>query len=159
MVRPMVGVGGSIETQPGDREGSDAGELELKKRATASLTGARGVGTPMLFILGTNEGRYEQHLVNTLGPIELWALSTSSEDVAIRNALYSMIGARDARRVLAYAYPGGSARGDIRRRVVLRAESGEIEGAATSAVIEEIVNELASFYEQQRAQEMAQRLS
>lgn len=134
---------------------SETAQAVMKYR----LTGPKPSGAPMLFILGTNEGRYEQHLVNTLGPIELWALSTSSEDVAIRNALYHLIGAQAARRVLAYAYPGGSARGDIRRRVVLRTESGEVENAATSVVIEEIVTELVTYYDQERAAELAQRLS
>jgi intracellular multiplication protein IcmB len=33
------------------------------------LTGPRAGGAPALFILGTNEGRFEQFLINTLGPI------------------------------------------------------------------------------------------
>ena len=36
------------------------------------LTGPRASGAPVLLLLSTNEGRYEQHLVNTLGPIELF---------------------------------------------------------------------------------------
>ena len=44
-------------------------------------------------LLSTNEGRYEQHLINTLGPIELWALSTSAEDVTLRTRLYEKVGA------------------------------------------------------------------
>lgn len=130
----------------------------LSETATAAmryrLTGPKPGGAPVLFILGTNEGRYEQLLVNTLGPIELWALSTSSEDVAIRNALYNAIGAQAARRVLAYAYPGGSARSDIRRRVVLRTESGEVENAATGMVIKDILAELVDYYEQERKAEL-----
>ena len=121
-----------------------------------ALTGPKPSGAPVLFILGTNEGRYEQHLVNTLGPIELWALSTSSEDVTIRNALYNILGGQSARQILAHAYPGGSARSDIRRRVVLRTESGEVENSATSVVIQEIVEELLAYYEQERLARLAQ---
>ncbi len=106
------------------------------------LTGPRAGGAPALFILGTNEGRYEQHLINTLGPVELWAFSTSSEDVAIRNRLYIKLGASRARQMLAQTFPGGSARSEIKRRVLARASSGETRGAAASAVIEEIVDEL-----------------
>jgi len=110
------------------------------------LTGPRSGGAPALFILGTTEGRYEQHLINTLGPIELWALSTSSEDVAIRSRLYSKIGAQRARRILATYFPGGSARSEIKRRVLTKSEArqGEERNAATSAVIEEIVEELVT---------------
>ncbi len=106
------------------------------------LTGPRAGGAPALLILGTNEGRYEQHLINTMGPIELWAVSTSSEDVAIRNRLYGRIGAGRARQMLAATFPGGSARSELKRRIMMRASSGEARNAAASAVIEEIVDEL-----------------
>ena len=109
------------------------------------LTGPRASGAPALLVLATNEGRYEQYLINSLGPIELWALSTSAEDVAIRNRLYARLGAAEARRVLAAHFPGGSGRQEIRRRVVQRTESGEMESSATSAVIEDIVQELIQF--------------
>lgn len=106
------------------------------------LTGPKASGAPALLVLGTTEGRYEQHLINTLGPIELWALSTSSEDVAIRTRLYKKLGAGRARQLLAMTFPGGSARNEIKRRVLMRAEAGEAKGAATGAVIEDIVDEL-----------------
>lgn len=106
------------------------------------LTGPGRLGAPCLLVLGTKEGRYEQHLYNTLGPIELWALSTSQEDVAIRDRLYGKIGASRARQMLAMRYPGGSARDDIRRRVLANTEKGDVRGAMMSAVIEVIVEEL-----------------
>ena len=89
------------------------------------LTGPKSIGAPCLFVLGSTDGRYEQHLYNTLGPIELWALSTSAEDVAIRNRVYGKLGASRARQVLAAGYPGGSARSEIRRRVLARSEDGD----------------------------------
>ena len=106
------------------------------------LTGPRSSGAPVLFVLGTTDGRYEQHLINTLGPIELWALSTSAEDVAIRNRLYIKLGAGRARQMLAAAFPGGSARAEIKRRVFKLSEDGETQSSATSQIIEEIVEEL-----------------
>ena len=109
------------------------------------LTGPRASGAPVLLLLGTNEGRYEQHLVNTLGPIELWALSTSREDVDLRSRLYVALGAGLARHVLAKFFPGGSARQEIRRRIILRTERGEVESGATSVVIEELAAELMAF--------------
>ena len=106
------------------------------------LTGPSSKGAPALLVLGTTKGRYEQHIFNTLGPVELWALSTSSEDVAIRNRLYERLGAGKARITLAANYPGGSARNDIRRRVLANSEEGDTRSAAISAVIDEIVEEL-----------------
>jgi intracellular multiplication protein IcmB len=109
------------------------------------LTGPRPSGAPVLLLLSTNEGRYEQHLVNTLGPIELWALSTSVEDVMLRSQLYTALTAPTARQVLAKYFPGGSARQEVRRRVVLRTEKGDVESGTTSAVIQEMAQELITF--------------
>jgi len=106
------------------------------------LTGPKAGGAPVLLVLGTTEGRYEQHLINTLGPIELWALSTSSEDVAIRTRLYDKLGASLARRILAANFPGGSARGEIKRRIMALSEKGDTRSAALNQVIERIVDEL-----------------
>lgn len=108
------------------------------------LTGPKPSGSPVLFILSTTEGRYEQHLINTLGPIELWALSTSAEDVAVRTRLYERVGAGRARRLLATVFPGGTARHEIRRRVVMRTEKGELAANAQAAVMQEMVDELAA---------------
>ena len=117
------------------------------------LTGPKSTGAPALFVLGSTDGRYEQHLYNTLGPVELWALSTSAEDVAIRNRVYNKLGAGRARQILAAAYPGGSARSEIRRRVLARSEGGEARAAMISTIIEEIVDELVE--ESKRAQSAA----
>ncbi len=108
------------------------------------LTGPKAGGAPVLFVLATTAGRYEQHLINTLGPIELWALSTSAEDVAIRNRLYSRLGAGRARQMLAVNFPGGSARSEIKRRIHMRSEKGETRQAALSVIVEEIVEELVT---------------
>lgn len=108
------------------------------------LTGPRAGGAPCLLVMSTNEGRYEQHLINTLGPIELWALSTSAEDVVIRTRLYARLGAQRARQILATNFPGGTARTEIRRRIALATEKGEVESAATSKVIEELVGEMVT---------------
>jgi intracellular multiplication protein IcmB len=119
------------------------------------LTGPSSKGAPALLVLGTTSGRYEQHIYNTLGPIELWALSTSSEDVAIRTRLYERLGSRRARQILAAHYPGGSARNEIRRRVLAASESGETRSAAVGAIITKIVEELseASIKEDREKQE------
>ncbi len=114
------------------------------------LTGPRPSGAPVLLLLSTNKGRYEQHLVNTLGPVELWALSTSAEDVDVRTRLYEALGADEARNILSRFFPSGSSRQEIRRRVMLRMEKGEVESGATGVVISELVNELISFSKERK---------
>lgn len=106
------------------------------------LTGPKSIGAPALIVIGSTSGRYEQHIYNTLGPIELWAFSTSAEDVSIRNRLYSILGASRARQMLAMKFPGGSARNEIRRRVLSNSEGGDSRQAMISGVIEKIVDEL-----------------
>lgn len=107
------------------------------------LTGPKASGAPALLVLGTTEGKYEQHLINTLGPIELWAFSTTAEDAAIRNRLYSRLGAAQARRLLGANFPGGSARNEIKRRIQMLSEkAGENETVSLGAVIDQIVEEM-----------------
>ena len=122
-----------------DRFGLSTTARDIIRR---KLTGPKAIGARALFVLGSTDGRYEQHIYNTLGPIELWALSTSAEDVAIRNRLYNILGAGRARQMLAATFPGGSARNEIRRRVLANSEKGEARAAMISAIIEEIVQEL-----------------
>ncbi len=122
------------------------------------LTGPKSIGAPCLFVLGSTDGRYEQHLYNTLGPIELWALSTSAEDVAIRNRLYNKLGASRGRQMLASAYPGGSARSEIRRRVLARSEETDARAAMISAIIEEIVDELVEESKNSQRAELSKRV-
>ena len=122
------------------------------------LTGPKSIGAPALIVIGSTSGRYEQHIYNTLGPIELWAFSTSSEDVSIRNRLYGTLGAARARQMLAKTFPGGSARNEIRRRVLANSESGESKNAMISAVIEEIVQEMIAESKETQAADDVQRV-
>ena len=78
----------------------------------------------------------------TLGPLELWAFSTTAEDVSIRNRLYERLGPRQARKVLAYAYPDGTARDDIEERKVRMKDRGVIVDGKATNVIEAIVDDL-----------------
>ncbi len=130
---------------------SDTARFIMRNR----LTGPRKSGAPCLLILGTNEGRYEQHLVNTLGPIELWAFSTSAEDVALRRRIYDQLGASVGRQVLATRFPGGSARPEIQRRLNAKLEAGETQNAALSLVIDEIALELITAITAEPLQQLA----
>jgi len=122
------------------------------------LTGPKSIGAPALVVIGSTSGRYEQHIYNTLGPIELWAFSTSAEDVAIRNRLYTVLGASRARQMLALKFPGGSARDEIRRRVLSNSEGGDSRQAMISGVIETIVDELVKGSKETQELEDAKRV-
>jgi intracellular multiplication protein IcmB len=106
------------------------------------LRGPGPGGAPFLAVLQLKDGKHEHLLVNTLGPTEIWAFSTTSEDVGLRKRLYSAIGAVEARKRLAKRFPGGSAKSEIERRVVERADRGETSSEASEGVIEELAREL-----------------
>jgi intracellular multiplication protein IcmB len=109
-----------------------------------ALRGPGPGGAPFLAILQMKDGRHEHMLVNTLGPMELWAFSTTAEDVGLRNRLYNSLGPGEARRRLAKRFPKGTAKDEIERRVVIRAERGDTGTEASDGVIEELSKEILS---------------
>jgi hypothetical protein len=60
--------------------------------------------------------------------------------------------------MLAASYPGGSARNEIRRRVLAKSESGESRGAMISEVINEIVQEIVDASKLAQKEESASRI-
>lgn len=105
------------------------------------LTGPRGDGAPVL-VLVEEPLSGEQLVVNTLGPIELWALTTTPRDVALRTRTYERCEPKRARALLAQAYPSGTAVEDVERRMRIAEERGKREEATQSAVLDTIVDEL-----------------
>jgi intracellular multiplication protein IcmB len=99
-------------------------------------------GAPFLAVLQVDNSKYEQLLVNTLGPIELWALSTTPGDTALRNRLYDTVGFSEALRRLSKIFPRGSALKEIERRKSERLRSGQMEAGAQTGVIDELMLEL-----------------
>ncbi|WP_375264148.1 ATP-binding protein, partial [Palleronia sp.] len=115
-----------------------------KKVLRYNLRGPSRRGAPVwaMFKL-KGEGQVRQELNLTLGPVELWAYSTTAEDVALRNRLYESLGPRLARRVLAARYPGGSAKSDIETRIARLEELGErLDDDSRGDVIGKLVEEL-----------------
>ena len=108
------------------------------------LTGPSRHGAPFwaLFRL-KDEGMVRQKLWLSLGPAELWAFSTTAEDVALRNRLYEALGPRLTRRILARRFPGGSAKSDIESRVSRLEESGKVvDGDGREDIIGALATEL-----------------
>lgn len=91
-------------------------------------------------VLQIDNAKYEQLLVNTLGPVELWA--TTPGDTALRNRLYADVGFSEALRRLSKIFPGGSALKEIERRKADRLRSGEIDASAETGVIDQLTAEL-----------------
>ena len=101
-----------------------------------------GGGAPFLAVLDADNVRHEQMVVNSLGPVELWALSTTPLDVALRTRLYERLGPVEARRRLARVFSTGSADKEIARRKAERMRRGDEEARAERGVIDELAGEL-----------------
>ncbi len=107
------------------------------------LTGPKSTGAPFLAILSTDGGvQYEQLLVNSLGPVELWALSTTPGDTNLRNRLYAKVGFSEGLRRLSKVFPAGSALDEIERRTKAMLKKGDVQDKVESGVVDELADEL-----------------
>ena len=134
--------------------GGKAGELEtlsglfelsgtVAEAVSYRLTGPGPEGAPALLIASHVKGRFEQVVVNVPGPVELWALTTSPRDAALRDRLHARLAPADARAALARRFPAGTARDWIEaelRRLELR---GARVAASESDLLERLADELA----------------
>ena len=103
-----------------------------------------GSGAPFLAIIEADNVKYEQMLVNSPGPVELWALSTTPDDVGLRGRLYEQVGFSEGLRRLSRVFPLGSAKVEIDRRKAERLRRGEEEARAAAGVIEGLADELTN---------------
>jgi intracellular multiplication protein IcmB len=103
-------------------------------------------GATFLAQFATKSGVNTQLLTSTLGPIELWALNTTAEDVNIRNQLYRRLGSRKARRLLAQRFPTGSAVKELEERYInFKQERDFIDEDDKANIFQEFIEEIISF--------------
>lgn len=136
------GVGGADEAEELARilNLSDNTARIVARRLTGPASD--GSGAPFVLVMTVNGVTYEQMLVNSVGPAELWALSTTPEDVALRTRLYETFTVGEALRRLAIVFPTGTAIKDIRHRKEVRMRKGVDDAAAQAGVVDEIAREL-----------------
>ena len=115
----------------------------LREVARFELTGPGAAGAPVLVIGDGEEGRREQLVVNAPGPQELWALSTNPRDVALRRRVQTRLGPDEARRVLARAFPTGSAEARVDHALRELVRRGATAQASDEVVMEGIARRLA----------------
>ena len=104
-------------------------------RALARMSGPTEEGANLIACFRTKEGPVQQLLTNTLGPVALWAFSTTAEDTAIRDALTKRLGPSESRRRLALRFPGGSAKKEVERR---RADP-DFSGDAVVSIVRDLL--------------------
>lgn len=122
---------------------SNTAKIALRTR----VHGPRQGGATFLVQYATKSGVNVQLLTLTLGPIELWAFSTTAEDAAVRNQLYRHLGPAEARRVLANLFPNGSIAKELENRLTsMREEYGLIEEDARTSLMEQLVSDILNAY-------------
>ncbi len=141
---------GRSVTAYADRWGLGPAEIDILRR---KLTGPTSRGAPFFTVMRHKCGVVRQLLYLTIGAHELWSLSTTPEDTALRTLLIGLLGPVEARVALAGRFPSGSAKSEIEKRVARRMEQG-IE-FCRNGVIESLAQELA---EQIRHYRMAKSL-
>lgn len=109
--------------------------------------GPREGGGTFLAQFATKKGSYTQLLKNTLGGIELWAFSTTSEDTFVRNALYEKIGHKNARRVLSHMFPSGSLTSALEQKLLQLKETDHISANSRKSILNDMIEDIAQeFY-------------
>lgn len=122
---------------------SETAQLALKHR----VHGPREGGATFLAQFATKHGMNTQLLTNTIGPVELWAFSTTVEDVRVRDKLYQQLGPKEARRVLANLFPSGSLAKVVEERMArLKEQTGVLEENADLSIIEQLVQDILQAY-------------
>ncbi|MDF2690151.1 MAG: family ATPase [Gammaproteobacteria bacterium] len=92
----------------------------------------------------TKRGMNTQLLTSTISPVELWAFNTTTEDVSIRESLYKAIGPVNARKLLADAFPKGSATEEIEAELKLDPT------ITVGQICDRIIRELTDSYRKQK---------
>ncbi len=123
----------------------------LTETAQAALRnrvhGPRQGGATFLAQFATKNGINVQLLTLTLGPIELWAFSTTAEDATVRNHLYRQLGPAEARRLLATLFPNGSVGKEIESRLSdMKAREGLIQNEEKDSVVTQLINDILDAY-------------
>ncbi|WP_294041885.1 hypothetical protein [Thiolapillus sp.] len=121
--------------------GEELGLTEGAVQAIRSLRKPGRSGASFLAYYRTSDGVITHKLMNTLGPQLLWAFSTTTEDVAVRDKLANAVGYLPALALLARNYPGG-----VKRRIEVLNELAESRGVdmETYSPVNEVVDELAN---------------
>lgn len=81
-----------------------------------------------------------RHLMNTLGPVLLWALSSTTEDARLRDRLYRALGGSRTREILARLYPSGTVK-DLYERMREAHSEGRFLSEEDALIYEALANQ------------------
>ena len=102
------------------------------------VNGPTESGATLIAQFKTKYGTNTQLLTATFSPLELWSLSTTSNDTYIRNTLYNQIPAEYALSILAKKFPTGSVSNIIKQ--IMHIEKDKSEEYICNEIIKDITN-------------------
>lgn len=123
---------------------SDTERLALSTR----VHGPSSSGATFIAQFVTKQGMNTQLLTSTVSPVELWAFNTTTEDVSLREVLYTEMGPVMARKFLAERFPKGSATSEIDAE--LKTDSSATLSGIISRISKEIVDDYRRSLRQRR---------
>ncbi|MEM8515168.1 intracellular multiplication protein IcmB [Massilia sp. MP_M2] len=109
--------------------------------------GANAHGATFLARFVTKNAVYSQLFTSTIGPMRLWALSTTAEDRKLRSLLYSKLPGNVARSLLAHRFPSGSCKAVVEKLKMETSGTTEfIDDEVFSSIIDRIGKDILSDY-------------
>lgn len=119
-----------------------------KSALSSRVHGPREGGATFLAQYSTKHGTNIQLLTLTLGPVELWSFSTTSEDAVLRNKLYKHLGPKEARRLLSTLFPNGSCTKLLEERIADLQDSnvGLIKEEEKTGALDTLLNDILAAY-------------
>jgi intracellular multiplication protein IcmB len=115
-----------------------------------------GIGMTFLAKFKTVDGEMSQLFTATSGGLELWGLSTTAEDRALRNKLYAEMPAPTARRLLKGRFPTGSCKKFVQtKKQESQIEQGDqfVDDDAEASIIDKLAIELIGQWKKELEQQ------
>jgi intracellular multiplication protein IcmB len=152
--KEMIGFATNVYIMdPGNADNLNALEEQFgltpaEKYALANhVHGPSPAGVTFMGRFTTLAGTYSSLLTLTVGALEMWALNTTVESVAIRKRLYERVGPKKARLILARAFPSGSAQSYVEeRKAKVKGVGGVLDEKAEENIFDTICDELVKTY-------------
>jgi intracellular multiplication protein IcmB len=152
----ILGTGSETSlTEVQERFGLSSSEVNVIRR---KLTGPDPEkGAPVFAYFKTKRGKLSQLLYNSVGPLELWAYTSSGADDALRKRLAARIGMRETLEYLAWKFPyDGAARNYIEaEKTKLNAKDDEQDERVYDTVANRLVDEAVERIAQRKAGRLA----
>jgi intracellular multiplication protein IcmB len=122
------------------------GLTAVEERALMNYVhGATEDGATFLARFETKNAKYSQLFTSTIGPMRLWALTTTAEDRKLRSLVYAALPRQEARALLAARFPGGSCKRLVERLKTEQYGTGTfVDDDMQDSLIETIAKDMIS---------------